>query len=198
MEIWFATFNKGKINEFRNLSQGLPLSLHLASEISTYSSPVEDADSFEGNARIKAKSLRALKSEAWVLAEDSGLEVDGLDGNPGVFSARYAGDNASDMENIAKVMKMLKIRSPKNRAARFVCCLIAISPEGKEFVYQETVEGDIAPKVAGQTGFGYDPIFVPSGESKTFAELGPAFKNKVSHRSKAVRKFIAMLTQVRG
>ena len=193
MEIWFATFNKGKINEFRNLSQGLPLDLHLASEIATYSSPVEDADTFEANARIKAKSLRAIKDEAWVLAEDSGLEVDGLDKKPGVYSARYAGDNASDMENVAKVMKMLRIRSPKNRKARFICSLVAISPEGEEFVFNGSVEGEISQKVAGQTGFGYDPIFVPEGESKTFAELGPAFKNKVSHRSKAVRAFIEML-----
>jgi XTP/dITP diphosphohydrolase len=163
VEIWFATFNKGKINEFRNLSEGLPLDLHLASEISTYASPVENANTFEGNARIKAKSLKALKTESWVLAEDSGLEVDGLDNKPGVFSARYAGDNASDMENVAKVMKMLKIRSPKNRTARFVCCLVAISPDGDENVFHGTVEGEISAKVAGQTGFGYDPIFYTRG-----------------------------------
>lgn len=192
-EIWVATSNKGKLNEFRNLLLDKGVSIKSNKDLATYASPVEDGDSFEANARIKAKSMAAIKKGCWVIGEDSGLEVDGLDKNPGIYSARYAGDNASDGENNAKVLKMLKIRSPLKREARFRCVMVAYSPESEEFVFEGTVEGTISEKVRGTEGFGYDVIFIPDGEDKTFAELGLAFKNKISHRAQAIRKFREIL-----
>lgn len=194
ISVWFATFNSSKVKEFKSLSAGLPLELHTPSELSFYSSPEETGDTFLENAKIKAvsfqKTLGARSEQAWVVSEDSGLEVDGLGGLPGVHSARYAGDKASDAENNSKLLKMLKIRSPKNRRARFRCCLVAIGPDAKEYVFEGSVEGEIAQRLQGQGGFGYDPLFIPEGETKTFSELGSAFKNKVSHRSQAVRAFL--------
>ncbi len=193
MEIWVATSNKGKLNEFRNLLLDKGVSVKSCSDLPTYASPIEDGDSFEANARIKARSMAAIKKGCWVVGEDSGLEVDGLGKNPGIYSARYAGDHASDGENNAKVLKMLKIRSPLAREARFRCVMVAYSPQGEEFVFDGTVEGTISEKVQGSEGFGYDVIFIPEGEIKTFAELGQVFKNKISHRSQAIRKFREIL-----
>lgn len=192
-ELWVATSNKGKLNEFRNLLSEKDYSIHSNAELPTYSDPIEDGDSFIANARIKANSMAAIKPGTWVVGEDSGLEVDGLNKNPGIFSARYAGDNASAAENNAKVLKMLKMRSPKMREARFCCAMVAKDPQGNEFVFEGTVEGQISTNARGKEGFGYDVIFVPNGEEKTFAELGLAFKNKISHRAQAIKKLTEVL-----
>lgn len=195
MDIWVATTNTGKLNEFKNLLSELPFHIHSPSELSFYSSPVEDGKTFVDNARIKARALRVLKPNAWVVADDSGLEVGGLNNMPGIHSARYAGDKAADAENNAKVLKMLSIRSPMNRQARFVCALVVYSPNAEEHVFIDTVEGTIAEKERGKAGFGYDSIFMPTGESKTFGELGLAYKNRVSHRAKAIRQLRDVLAK---
>ncbi len=188
-QLWVATTNSGKLAEFRALLDGYGVGVHSPAELAVYSSPPETGDSFLANARIKAKALRALKADQWVIGEDSGLEVDGLGGLPGIHSARYAGDKASDPENVAKLLKMLKIRSPQNRRARFRALLVALSPQGEEFVFEGLLEGQISEVPKGQKGFGYDPVFIPEGEDKTLAELPPAFKNKVSHRAQALRQW---------
>lgn len=188
MDIWIATTNQGKLNEFKNILLSQGHKVHSVSELKVYSAPAETGATFEENARIKARSLRALKPKDWVVADDSGLEVEGLGGMPGIHSARYAGPKASDGENVAKLLKMLQIRSPKNRKARFVCVLVAYSPSGEEFVFEGIVDGQISEKLRGTSGFGYDPVFVPEGETQTFAELGLAVKNKLSHRARAIRK----------
>jgi XTP/dITP diphosphohydrolase len=193
MELWVATTNTGKLNEFRNLLSEKGVTIRSNADLKSYTSPPETGKTFLENARIKAKSLAAVKRGVWVAGEDSGLEVEGLGNNPGIFSARYAGDKASDAENNAKVLKMLKIRSPLMRKARFRCALVAFSPEGKEYAFEGVVEGQIADKIRGTEGFGYDVIFIPEGESKTFAELGLAFKNRVSHRGQAIKKFAEVL-----
>ncbi len=186
MEAWLATHNRGKVIEFQTL---LPkLEFHTQVEIGAYSPPPETGKSFEENARMKARSLKAVKPSVWVIGEDSGLEVDGLNKMPGIHSARYAGDHASDAENIAKLLKMMQLRSAANRAARFVCCIIAYSPEGAEYIINGKIEGRIADKPRGQGGFGYDPIFIPENEAQTFAELGLSRKNQISHRAHAIRK----------
>src|SRR4051812_23724126 len=117
--LWVATTNQGKFNEFRNIL-GTMLDLHSAGELKVYSAPPETGKTFEDNARIKARSLKAIRPGEWVVADDSGLEVEGLNSMPGVHSARYAGDKASDAENVAKVLKMVQIRNAGNRSARMV------------------------------------------------------------------------------
>lgn len=194
IELWVGTNNPGKLNEFRNLLSG-KVDIHSAGELKVFSFPKETGQTFEENARIKARALRAVKPGVWVVADDSGLEVEGLNGLPGVHSARYAGENARDSENIAKLLKMMQIRTPANRKAQFRCVFVVYSPEGKEKVIEARVEGTIATSVRGATGFGYDPVFIPEGESKTYAELGAAVKNQGSHRAQAIRQLLVLLSE---
>jgi XTP/dITP diphosphohydrolase len=189
-KLWLATSNKGKVEEMKLILQSLPLEIHYLSELNTYASPPENGKTFLENARIKCKSLKALKKSDWVLAEDSGLVVDGLGGMPGIFSARYAGDKASDRENVAKVLKMLQIRSPTNRKAEFVCQVVVMGDNNQEWLFEGRWPGLIAKAAVGSYGFGYDPIFVAEGQTQTLAELGPGFKNQHSHRRKALDEFI--------
>ena len=186
MEVWLASHNRGKLIEFKTL---LPtLEIHSQYELAAYTPPPETGKTFEENARIKARSLRAVKPGVWVIGEDSGLEVDGLNKMPGIHSARYAGDHASDAENVAKLLKMVQLRTAHNRVARFICTIVAYSSEGKEFVIAGNLEGRIAEKVRGQGGFGYDPVFIPENQTQTLAELGLTRKNQISHRAQAIRK----------
>lgn len=194
MELWIATGNKGKLGEFQLLLRSLdPLELHHQGELSSFSQPPENGKTFLENARIKAKALRSVKNKAWVLADDSGLEVDGLGGLPGIHSARYAGDRASDAENVAKLLKMMQIRNINPRSARFVCSLVVITESGEEWNFQGELKGKIALKPQGLMGFGYDPVFIPEDQSQTLAELPPGYKNQHSHRAKAVHAFLQKL-----
>ena len=192
IEIWVASTNQGKLNEFRNILTN-KAEVHSALELKVYSSPKETGSTFVENARIKAKSLKSMKPGVWVVADDSGLEVEGLGGLPGVHSARYAREKASDAENNAKLLKMVQIRTASNRSAQFRCVFVVYSPEGVENVIEGIVKGTISTSAKGTGGFGYDPVFIPQGETKTLAELGIAFKNKVSHRAKAVSAFMEKL-----
>lgn len=193
MELWLATGNKGKINEIEKLLEDLGVQVHTQSELSFFSQPPEDGDSFEANARIKAKALHAMKPEAWTLADDSGLVVDGLGGLPGIHSARFAGPKAQSSENNAKLLKMMQLRSATNRKAYFQCTMVAVSPESEEFIFEGKWEGEIAKAGSGQGGFGYDPVFIPEGETRTAAELSPAEKNAKSHRAQALKAFVELL-----
>ncbi len=188
MKIWLASSNKGKRKEFENLLADLPVELHGPEELSYYTSPEENGDTFIANARIKAKYLAASVNEGWVLADDSGLECEGLNNMPGIHSARYAGDKASDAENVAKLLKMIKLRT-NNRKARFVCALVAIDPNGQEYVFEGELKGSIASKQMGTGGFGYDPIFIPDNHEQSLAEMTSAEKNRLSHRANALKLF---------
>lgn len=193
MDLWIATSNKGKLTEFKVLLNCLQqLTIHSTSELSVFSPPPENGKTYLENARIKARSLKAIKPESWILADDTGIEVSGLGNNlPGIHSARYAGPNARDSENRAKLLKMMQIRNIMDRSARFICCLVVYTPQGDEWTFEGIMEGHIAQKESGGVfGFGYDSIFIPKGETKTLAELEPAFKNKCSHRALAVQSFI--------
>ena len=192
-EVWLATGNKGKATEFKNLLDGLDFEIHTQDELSFFSQPPEDGDSFEANARIKAKALHAIKSESWTISDDSGLMVEALNGLPGIHSARYAGPKAQPSENNAKLLKMMQLRAGLNRKASFHCCLIAINPEGKEFVVHGEMAGTIGKSAKGTHGFGYDPVFIPEGETQTLAEMNPGEKNAISHRSKALKKLLEIL-----
>ncbi len=193
MEFWIATTNKGKLSEFKTLltvAFGTNVQVHSTNELPVFFPPPENGTSYLENARIKTKAVKAVKPEAWVIGDDSGIEVKGLGGNiPGIHSARYAGPKASDGENRAKLIKMMQLKGVSDRTACFKCCLIAYSPDGKEYIINTELHGVIASKESGQMGFGYDSIFIPINETKSLAELGPAFKNKFSHRALAVKEF---------
>ncbi len=194
MELWIATGNKGKMGEYKILFKDIAgLDLHSQGELSTFSPRPEDGKTFEDNARIKAQNLRSIKNKAWVLGEDSGLVVEGLNGLPGIHSARYAGPRASDSENVSKLLKMMTLKPMTNRNAKFVASTVIYTPDGQELVYTGEMKGHIAAKPAGLHGFGYDPVFIPDGQTQTLAELGSGFKNQHSHRSEAAKAFLAYL-----
>lgn len=200
-EIWFASGNIGKTNEMKMLLNRLindgRLQMHTQGELPVFSAPPENGDSFVANARIKARSLKAMKPATWVFGEDSGLAVEGLNGLPGIHSARYAGPKAQDAENVAKLLKMMTLKPMANRNAAFVSTIVAFDPEGAEYIFEGRLDGEIAKAAKGTAGFGYDNVFVTLGpdnaQNKTLAELGLAFKNKFSHRAKAMAPFIELL-----
>lgn len=155
---------------------------------------VEDADTFESNARLKAVAI-GLATGQMALADDSGLEVDALDGAPGVRSARYAGPAATDADNVDKLLAALAGRpAPIDRRARFTTVVVLRRPDGSEVVASGAVEGAIAAAPRGGRGFGYDPVFVPNGgDGRTFAELDPAAKHAISHRGRALNALLVAL-----
>lgn len=157
---------------------------------------VEDADTFEGNARLKAVAL--VEATGLVaLADDSGLEVDALGGEPGVFSARYAGEDATDEDNVVKLLGALEAvgaLAPEQRTARFRAVLVLRRPDGAEVVVSGAVEGTIAPAPRGPGGFGYDPVFVPAdGDGRTFGEMDAVDKHAISHRGRSLRALVERL-----
>ena len=198
MELWIASSNKGKIREFESLLQDLlscPVEIYSQDKLPVYSSPLETGDSFEANARIKARTLHVMKKKCWVLADDSGLEVEGLNNLPGVHSARYAGDKATDVENTTKVLKMINLRSATHRQAQFRCFMIAYSPDGTEHLAEGVLKGKISHAMSGTRGFGYDNIFIPEGQDKTLAEITSIEKNKISHRAMALRQLAKLFNE---
>ena len=154
--------------------------------------PPEEGATFYENALAKARFGRTLVGgEGWVLGEDSGLEVEGLGGRPGIRSARYAGLDASDGENVAKLLDELRGVGGEGRRARYVSELVCLSPDGRELHATGTLAGTIAEEPRGSGGFGYDPVFVPEGETRTVAELGDEWKAEASHRARAARALAA-------
>jgi XTP/dITP diphosphohydrolase len=154
--------------------------------------PPETGETFRDNARGKALHGRAEgDAEAWMAGEDSGLEVAALGGAPGIFSARYAGEDATDERNVETLLAALQ--GVEERRARYVCELVALGPEGAEIAVYGTLEGSIADAPRAGEGFGYDPIFVPDGETQTVSELGNAWKSRHSHRAQAARALAVAL-----
>ena len=194
-EMWISTGNKGKLGEYKLLfEKEFPeTKIFSIADLPTFTPPPEDGKTFLDNARIKARSLKAMKPGQWVMGEDSGLEVEALNNLPGIHSARYAGPKAADSENLAKLLKMMQMRAGTNRNARFVCCTVVYTPTGEEWIFNGELKGSIAKTPAGQHGFGYDPVFVPEGETKSLAEIGSAYKMKNSHRARATAEFFAKL-----
>jgi len=154
---------------------------------------VEDADTLEGNARLKAVAI-AEATGLPALADDTGLEVDELQGDPGVRSARYAGEDATNADNVAKLLAVLEGVYPADRTARFRTVALARWPDGREVVAEGVVDGLIAPLAEGESGFGYDPVFVPNeGDGRTFAEMSAEEKHALSHRGRAFRGLVKAL-----
>ncbi len=176
-----ATRNPHKTREFAAIL-GREFTVSDLSEFEGLPAIEEPGSTFEENARLKAVAVSA-KVDGLVVADDSGLEVDALDGAPGVRSARYAGEQATDEENVAKLLQ--ELRGSTKRAARF-CCVIAAARSGELIAsFRGSVEGTIATTPCGSGCFGYDPVFVPEGFTQTFARLGEAAKNRISHRAMA-------------
>ena len=187
-----ATRNPGKTSEIRQklAPRGFEVLSLLDSGLDI--SVVEDEESFSGNAIKKAVAVsRATGGPA--LADDSGLEVRALGGAPGVWSARYGGEALSDRQRCEKLLAELAEATPENRSARFCSVLAYAEPKKAPVIFEGMLTGSIALALAGDLGFGYDPIFIPEGYDKTLAELGPHIKNRISHRAKALDAFIAWL-----
>lgn len=165
-------------------------------QVGVSSDPAEDAETFLGNARIKAHAAQQASGGMPVLADDSGLEVDALDGAPGVHSARYAGEPCDDAANNAKLLDALSDVADEARTARFVCQLVFLDENGNEVDARGTVEGRIANEAYGENGFGYDPLFLPEvfGFERSLGEAKPEEKNAVSHRGNALRELRAKLS----
>jgi XTP/dITP diphosphohydrolase len=192
--LYLASGNAHKIRELAEMARQAKASFTLksANEIGGMPEVVEDAGTLEGNARKKALALvPQLPADAWALADDSGLIVDALDGAPGVYSARYAGENATDAENNAKLLEVMKGVPEAERTARFACVLVARNAAGDEHVFTGFSEGVITFAPAGNKGFGYGPVFKPEGFDQTYAELGDAVKLKLSHRARAFSALLA-------
>ena len=187
-EILVATGNAGKMREFREILRDLPLTLSsLADHFHPAPSIPETGNTFLENALIKARWVFERK-KMWVLADDSGLEVDALNGEPGVRSARFAGEAADSEANNRKLLELLGPREPALRTARFKCVIVLLESAENYFSAEGVCEGAIALAPHGSGGFGYDPLFVPSGFDRTFAELGAAEKHAISHRGKALER----------
>jgi len=196
MKLLVATSNPGKLRELRAMLDGLDIELVTVREAGIDGEVVEDQPTFEGNARKKATTL-ARRAGFAALADDSGLEVDALSGAPGVYSARYAGEGATDQANVAKLLGALG--ESADRSARFRCVLALAWASGEvAFVADGRCEGAIAFAPSGDGGFGYDPIFVATGHERSMASLDAAEKNAISHRGKAMaamRGFLETSTQ---
>ena len=195
-EILIATHNPGKICEVRAALQFLPVKLRYLHEFADVSAVTEVGQTYEQNAALKALGY-AKQTGVFALADDSGLEVEALDGKPGVFSARFGGEHASDRDRIEQLLAALSQDGSSDRSARFVCCLALAGwqatqeqvggGEPKLFTVAEArCQGSIAPLARGTNGFGFDPVFVPAGYDRTFAELPIQVKARISHRAQAL------------
>jgi XTP/dITP diphosphohydrolase len=188
-----ATRNPGKAKEIRTILGDVPWSLFSLEDFSDVGDAPEDEDSFEGNALAKGNFYAAATGN-WVLADDSGLEVEALGGAPGVHSARYAGAEAKDADRRAKLLHELLPFSGADRKARFVCVCTIVKPDLQVFAVTKGIcSGSIVDEARGVSGFGYDPIFKPDGFEETFGQLPEHLKNRISHRGKAlfeVRKLL--------
>jgi XTP/dITP diphosphohydrolase len=189
-----ATSNLHKVGEMRELLPGIDLEPLPEG----YETPVEDGDTFEANALIKARAAHAALGGV-VIADDSGIEAFDLDGAPGIYSARYAGEGASDEDNLLKMLAEMHGVPESKRTARYQCVIAFVSTaeDPNPILANGTWEGTLISHARGLGGFGYDPIFIPSGFDRTAAELDPAEKNSLSHRGQALRALISQL-QNRG
>lgn len=188
--------NRDKTRELAALLNGLPWDVVGLQDYPEVDEPVEDGATFEDNALLKARYYGETFGVACV-ADDSGLEVDALNGAPGVYSARFAGENCSYTDNNKKLLEALKDVPEAQRGARFVCCAALLLPDREPFIVRGTVEGRIAPALTGEAGFGYDPLFIPTGETRSFAQMKPEEKHAMSHRGEAFRRVHAHLEALR-
>ncbi|MBE2226389.1 MAG: XTP/dITP diphosphatase [Ignavibacteria bacterium] len=184
-KIFIASKNKGKIEEIRSYLAGFGIEIFSLLDSHELPEVEETGATFEENAHLKAKAIFDIVKIP-VLADDSGLETDSLGGSPGIYSARFSGEGATDERNNLKLLKELENVPDDKRTARFVCVLALYDGINSRY-FEGTCEGKIAFASAGTNGFGYDPLFIPAGYDQTFGELGSAVKTRISHRAKALR-----------
>ena len=196
-KIIIATKNKGKAKDFEALFGPLGYEVLTLHDVADDMDVEETGTTFEENALLKATAL-ANHLQTMVIADDSGLEIDALDGRPGIYSARYAGEEKSDEANIDKVLEELKDVKESERTARFVCAIAVASPTSEPFTVRGTCEGIIAQERKGTNGFGYDPIFFVPSENKMMAELTAEEKGAISHRGNAIKLLAANLDDLVG
>lgn len=191
-EVVIATKNQGKLREFSRMLNKLSINVHSLAEFENLPEVTEDGKTFAENAIKKAELIRDDLNLP-VIADDSGLEVDILDGKPGIYSARFAGEEKDDQKNNEKLLLELNGIKMEERSARFISAIALAVPDGKTIVVQGNVEGLIAFEPKGNNGFGYDPLFYLPDYDKTIAEISPELKNRISHRAKALQKLIKLL-----
>ena len=197
--IYLASGNAHKLHELQTALQeaGLPISVKGPDEIGGMPEVEETESTFEGNSRLKAEGLRSCgPSSGWFLADDSGIEIDALDGRPGVISARYAGLDCDDEANNDKVLEEMAGVPEDERSCRFRCVL-ALVGEGVTETFSGACEGVLLPERRGTGGFGYDPLFLPDESESTFAEISLQEKARISHRARALGKLVGWLEQLR-
>lgn len=192
MEIFIASKNNGKVKEIKYCLKGMDLELVSLNDFPEIPEIAETGNTFEENAWLKAEQVYKITGIP-VIADDSGLEVDYLNGEPGVYSARYAGENATDDDNCNKLLA--KLSGAENRSANFRCVIIYYDGVNKN-VFEGICSGKIIHEKRGNNGFGYDPLFVPDGYNQTFAELDEDIKNRISHRGRALFKLIEYFNNI--
>lgn len=192
-KLFLGTSNPGKLAELKALLASVPVQLYTPQDFPGIGIPEETGATLEDNALLKARYYHAATGLP-TLAEDSGLEVEALGGRPGVLSARFAGPGASDAENVHSLLKALEKVS--RREARFRTVVALIIPPDRELLFEGEVRGKIAFQPLGSHGFGYDPVFMPEGSERTFAQMLPEEKNKVSHRRRALEKALYVLERL--
>ena len=191
-EIIFATGNKDKMREIREIMADCDVHIVSMKEAGIRVDIVEDGTTFEENALIKAKAVMKVTGQL-TLADDSGLEIDALNGEPGIYSSRYLGEDTSYVKKNSVILERLKDVPEEKRSARFVCAVAAAFPDGQSKVIRGTMEGSIGYEIKGENGFGYDPIFYLPQYGKYSAELTSDEKNAISHRGEALRRIREVL-----
>lgn len=187
MQLVLATNNQDKVREIRNLLDDLPVTILTRDDFLEFPDPEETGETLKDNALIKAREISAF-CELPALADDSGLEVDALNGAPGVYSSRFAGPGCTYRDNNDKLLRELSATPEKDRTARFRCVLAIVWGSEDESLVEGTAEGVIAEDISGREGFGYDPVFIYPPANKRFSEMSLEEKNLVSHRGKALQK----------
>ncbi len=196
-EIVLATRNQKKAEEIRRILDNPDIKILTLEDFAECPEVIEDKDTFEGNALKKAITISQCTNMI-ALADDSGLEVDTLGGAPGVISARFAGPDANDSENIERLLMELRQVPDEHRTARFVCCIAIAYPDGRSKTFFGYVYGRIGKTPKGERGFGYDPVFYPEGFDHTFAQMPPEKKDSLSHRREALSKLNKYLQTTLG
>ena len=194
--LYLATNNNHKVRELSDMFEGenLPIEVKSAAAIGGMPDVEETESSFVGNATLKVMALADRLSEGeYALADDSGIEVDALDGAPGVYSARFAGRDTTDAANLVKLMILISQVPEEDRGAQFACSLVLVDWMGVRTTFSDICRGRLIPESRGENGFGYDPAFIPDGYEHTFGELDWSVKSRISHRAKALQQLVAWL-----